>query len=65
MDRYYKFWNKKMERCEKKGKPMDKHYMTQIERSYKSGMITQEQFNEFEERNTALMYVRVKKMMGV
>ena len=53
-DRYYKFWSKKIARCEKKAKLLDHCYVKQIERSFDSGMITQEQFDEFQERITAL-----------
>lgn len=52
--RYYKFWDKKITKCEKKGRLLDSMYEKQIERSFKSNMITQEQFNEFQDRLLAL-----------
>lgn len=62
-DRYYKFWNKMMARCEKKGKRMDSFYMRQIKRSYKCGMISQEQFKELEGRYWTLAYKSLGGMM--
>ena len=49
--RYYNFWNKKLTKREKKrnfvGLATD---ATQIKRSYNWGMITEEQYKEFQER---------------
>ena len=68
--RYYNFWDKKLEKYEKEP------YLTiyrlsnippkkQIERTYKSNMITEEQYNELIQRYEALQMEAVKNTYGL